>query len=238
MAHGVLLIHGFTATPECMESLAIPLRKKGFLVEAPLLAGHGTTAEDLANTSWGDWYQSVADAFQSLKKDCESVCVAGLSLGGLLSLMLATEYPVRRLALLATPVFFRGFLTRVALPVVGRTPLRYFYPYQSKWAGPAINDPEAKAAFKSYTKMPLKSILQIVRLQKIVRPKLSSIQIPTLIVHSPGDTTVPYENMGFLSKNLGSRKIKTVTLKKSDHVLTLDYEKDVVAKEVCNFFTA
>ncbi len=236
MSHGVLLLHGFTATPECLDSLVDPLRQKGFVVSAPLLAGHGTTPEELAKTTWQDWYEGVEKNFQDLQKRVDEVFVAGLSLGGLLSLMLASEYPVKKLALLATPVFLGGLLAKYVLPVVARTPLINVYPYQKKWAGPAINDPVAREKFKSYTKMPIKSIMAIVNLQKEVVRKLPQIQVPTLILHSPHDTTAPYANMDYLKQHLGSKEIKTVTLETSDHVLTMDYEKDLVAREVVSFF--
>src|SRR3990167_10894570 len=148
MSKGVLAIHGFTATPECLESLTTPLRKKGFDVAAPLLAGHGSTARNLAHTTWQDWYEGVASEFRSLQETCDEVSVVGLSLGGLLSLKLASEFPVRRLALLATPVFLSGFMAKKVLPLLGNTFLKHIYPYQPKLAGPAINDPVGKAQFK------------------------------------------------------------------------------------------
>ena len=233
---GALLIHGFTATPECMEPLASPLRKVGFEVELPLIAGHGLTYQELAKTTWEDWYEGIIESFENLQKRTSSVCVAGLSLGGLLSLKLASEFPVKRLALLATPVFLGGLLAKYLLPLIGNTYLKNIYPYQTKWAGPAIKDPAARAAFKSYTKMPIKSIMEIINLQKDIIPRLPTITVPTLILHSPHDTTAPYENLEYLKGHLGSKKIKTVTLENSDHVLTVDYDKEKVFREVVSFF--
>jgi carboxylesterase len=236
MQRGALLIHGFTATPDCLESLAAPLRQAGFEVVAPLLKGHGLTPADLAETSWQDWYGGVFEEFQKLQKRCETVSVAGLSLGGLLGLMLASELPVHRLALLATPVFLSGFMAKFVLPMVGNTVLKEVFKYQPKWAGPAIADPEARGKFKSYSKMPIKSIMEIVRFQKEVAPRIPFVTAPTLIIHSPHDTTAPYENMAYLKEHLGSSVIQTVTLERSNHVLTMDYEKDLVAQDVIRFF--
>ena len=239
MSTGARLIHGFTATPACMETLAEPLRKAGFLVEAPLLAGHGTTARDLFKTTWTDWYQSVREAYEKLRSKTDSVCVAGLSLGGLLALKLALDCPVERLALLATPVIFTGFVMEKIVPIVGGSPaLSSLYRYQPKFGGPAINDPEGRERFKSYTKMPLRSVMEIIRLQQDIRPRLSEIKIPVLILHSSHDSTAPYANMDYFKSHLGSKNIRAVTLEKSDHVITLDYERDLVAREVSQFFKA
>lgn len=236
MPPGALLIHGFTATPECLDSLKVPLEKEGFVVETPLLAGHGTTARALRKTTRQDWYQSVLAAYRSLASRTESVCVAGLSLGGLLALQLASEFPVKRLALLATPIFFEGFLMKRLLPFIVNGPLGRLYAYQPKLLGPAINDPAGRRAFKSNFFMPLKSVMEIVRLQDELRPKLQRVTAPTLIVHSPRDNTAPYASLEYLKKDLAAKTIRTVTLKESNHVLTLDYEKDQVAREVVKFF--
>jgi carboxylesterase len=236
MPRGVLLIHGFTATPECLDSLRRPLEEAGFLVEAPLLAGHGTSASDLRKTHWRDWYDSILPAYRSLEKKSDSVCVVGLSLGGLLALRLAEEQRVQRLALLAVPIFFKGFVMTRILPLLATTPIRHFYPYQPKFLGPAINDPEGRRAFKAYKLMPVASIMEIVRLQDDIRPRLPRIKAPTLIIHSKKDNTAPYESMAFLENRLGSKTIRTVTLERSNHVLTLDYDKDRVAQEVVRFF--
>ncbi len=236
MPPGALLIHGFTATPECLESLAGPLRKAGFQVEAPLLPGHGTTPEELLKTTWQEWYEAVAEAFDRLKKKTDTVCVAGLSLGGLLGLRLATEKSVERLALLATPLVFKGALMRIVLPILARTPLKDVYRYQRKWMGAAISDSWGKRHFKSYDEMPIRSVWEIVRLQKEIRGRLREVTCPALIVHSPHDITAPYESMGYLERHLGSGLIKTVTLTRSNHVLTMDFERDKVANEVLQFF--
>jgi len=236
MTPAVLALHGFTATPECLESLVIPLREAGFSVEAPLLAGHGTSAFDLEKTSWQDWYRGVVEAYLRLKKKTDEIYVVGLSLGGLLSLKLATEYPVRKLALLATPIFFKGFVMEKILPLIGGGPLRHLYRYQPKFLGPAIRDPEGKKKFKSYFLMPVASVLEIIRLQETVRPLLASVHAPALIIHAVHDTTAPYESLAYLKDHLGSATIRTVTLEQSNHVLTLDYEKDLVAREVVTFF--
>ncbi len=236
MPQGALLLHGFTATPESLGLLTTSLKEKGFLVEAPLLPGHGTTARDLGEKTWQDWYEGAVGAYQKLKGKVDSVCVAGLSMGGLLTLMLASEFPVDRIALLATPVIFVGFMTDVVLPLVGNTPLHHLYQYHPKFVGGAINDPEARKDFVSYTKMPIKGIMQILKLQVEVKKRLPSIHVPALIVHSVRDTVAPYQNMEFIKNHLGTKTVKTVTLERSNHVITLDYDKNLVCEEVVDFF--
>ena len=53
--HGVLLCHGFTATPAEMLPLGQYLNEKGFTVACMRLAGHSTSPEDMARMTWQDW---------------------------------------------------------------------------------------------------------------------------------------------------------------------------------------
>ena len=61
---GILLLHGFTATPGTMRPLGEALhRDTGFTVYAPLLPGHGLTPEEMAKTRWYDWFRASQQAF-------------------------------------------------------------------------------------------------------------------------------------------------------------------------------
>jgi len=234
---GVLLLHGFTGTPDCMSYLANALHQAKFTVAAPVLAGHGTHYEHLEKTEWQDWYQSAEAAFHSLKARCKRIMVAGLSMGGLLAAHLAYHHKqsVAALGLLATPLFLDGFLIKSVFPTVWNTPLKKIYRYQPKY-GFSINDPRARRRYQTYDKIPVASVATLLDVQKIVRQELKHLRQPAIIIHSLHDETVPYGNLDYIKAILHSDEVKTVTLKKSNHIITVDYEKDVVAKQLVKFF--
>ena len=89
----VLLVHGFTGTPDCLRYLANYLNSLSFTVSAPLLPGHGSTREKLAQTDWKSWYKTVEHTYKDLQKNYAKIYVVGLSLGGLLCLKLAQDHP-------------------------------------------------------------------------------------------------------------------------------------------------
>src|SRR5204862_768650 len=88
---GCLLVHGFTSAPWEMRGLGRYLADRGITAAAPLLAGHGTSPQDLHETTWHDWYTSVSNALEELRAMCSTVYVAGLSLGGALAIYTAAQ---------------------------------------------------------------------------------------------------------------------------------------------------
>lgn len=233
---GVLLIHGFTGTPDSMRPLANALHAEGFTVSAPLLAGHGTTVEDCARTGSPDWFQSVQKAYMELHEKCSKIFVAGLSLGALLTLKLAIEFPqsLSGLACLATPLYLKPWVRRL-LPVVWHTPIRRVWRIQKKF-GVDIKDQAAKENFWNYDAMPISCIVSLMHLQAAVREQLARIQTPLLLVHSRHDSTAPFDSMGIVAKEVSSTITETVVLENSYHVITLDYDKDLLNQKVCAFF--
>jgi carboxylesterase len=76
-----------------MRGLAEAFAAAGFSVELPRLPGHGTTVEEMKETRWADWTAEVEAAYQRLAARTERVVVAGLSMGGSLSLWTAFRHP-------------------------------------------------------------------------------------------------------------------------------------------------
>ncbi len=64
---GILLVHGFTATPREMRTLAEYLLKRNFTVLAIRLPGHGTTPEELASCQFEDWLPATESGSWSVR---------------------------------------------------------------------------------------------------------------------------------------------------------------------------
>lgn len=233
---GVVLLHGFTGTPDVMRPVANALHNSGFTVSAPLLAGHGTTPENCAKTNWHSWFATAQKAYMELHQQCSKIFVAGLSLGSLLTLKLAMTYPqsITAIACLATPLYLNAWPSKL-LPLIWNTPLRKIWKFQKKF-GVDIKDPEAKVNFWNYDLMPLSCIVSITELQEEVQHSLSKVHTPLLLAHSRHDSTAPYGSMGQIAAGVSSSITESVTLENSYHVITIDYEKDLVAQKVTEFF--
>ena len=90
---GVLVCHGFTGSPQGVRPLAQAFAAAGYSVRAPLLPGHGTTWQQLNDTTWRHWYAGLESAFVELHARCRVVVAVGLSMGGALVTRLAQLHP-------------------------------------------------------------------------------------------------------------------------------------------------
>lgn len=90
---GVVLSHGYLASPEQVRPLAEYLFEQGHTVYAVRLPGHGTAPDQMTTVRWQDWLESLARGMALLRQQCEVVVAGGFSLGGTLALLLASRQP-------------------------------------------------------------------------------------------------------------------------------------------------
>src|SRR5690625_3970674 len=103
----ILLLHGFTGHSADVRMLGRYLEKKGYTSHAPIYRGHGLTPEALLETGPSDWWEDVQHAYEHLVDlGYDEIAVAGLSLGGILSLKLANCEKVKAVIPMCTPMIF------------------------------------------------------------------------------------------------------------------------------------
>ena len=118
---GVLVVHGFTGSPQGVRPLAQAFADAGFSVRLPVLPGHATTWQDLNTTTWRHWYGEVERAFVELRARTRVVVAAGLSMGGALATRLAELHPDDIAGLvLVNPAFRVDDRRMAALPLLSR----------------------------------------------------------------------------------------------------------------------
>jgi carboxylesterase len=224
---GILLIHGLTGTPGEVEPLGNYLAQKGISTLAPWLKGHGTTPRDLAKTTWQDWEDSVYEAYEELQRRCSEVYVAGLSMGGAQCLHLAANFPVAGVISMATPVRIFDFRFN------GIAFFRFLQWRTSNLTG-GILDPSAPV-HATYPYVATKNLFELKKLMDVVRPELPKIKVPALVIQGRKDSMVPPPNGQIIYDALGSTHKHLLYLENSDHVVTMDYEKNVVFDKVFRF---
>jgi len=222
-----------------MLSITKKLTENGFRVVTPCLAGHGGTVEDLADSTWEDWYETVLKAYTQLSKEVDKVYYVGMSVGSLLGLKLASEVDegIRALALMSTPLQL-PFYNRFLLPLIKNSPLKYVLKSVAKNFRDSVADPEGLRLYmqQSLPRMPIAAALQLLELEAEVKKNLHKVKNPLLLLHSKLDIVAPYSNVKLIKKLAGSDVIETATFSDSRHILTLDIERHLAANAALQFF--
>jgi carboxylesterase len=186
---------------------------------------------------WQDWASTAEVAFDALASHGKPVVVLGFSTGGTLALRLATRRPVARLVLLAPFLAIRycgliplrpaSYLRQLAqvMPNLPRRP-------------PAVRDSEMRrivAASDRFRTFNLYATLSALELIEEVKPSIPRITTPTLIFQGELDTVVEPGNAKWLLRHLGSSHKELVMLPRSDHLVALDREREVVIARTLEF---
>jgi carboxylesterase len=212
------------------------LAAAGFPVRAVRLPGHGTSVDDLARTRWPDWFAAVEAEMNVLAAERARVAVVGVSMGALLALHLAVVRPAVAALVLAGTALGLGDRRVHLAPLIQRVPrLARRWALLPRAGRRDIADPVARAASFTYDATPLGAIVELLRLQRIVRGEVGRVTQPALLLHGRHDHTVPLVWLERLRRRLGSRWIETRILERSWHVVTLDHDRDEVGRLVVDF---
>ena len=79
------------------------LHQQGYTCLGVRLAGHATRPEDMIRAHWTDWTASVEDGYQILCGLSSNIFLVGLSMGGILSLLMSTKLNVKGVIAMSTP---------------------------------------------------------------------------------------------------------------------------------------
>ncbi len=255
----VILIHGLTGTPHEMKYIAGFLHKKGYNVSCPRLANHGEPVHVFKKTKWQECYESVRQDFLTAKKlnPNKTVFVAGLSMGALLALLLAEEFPdqITAVSCLSPTLFYDGWnspWSRHLLPLAYFTPLKHFFyfkeepPYGIKneairrrvhkyFSNTSLHDMGAVSQF-GYPYFPVPLLCELRLLVKHLTGKLHHIKTPVQIIQAREDDMTSVKNAQFVYDRISSLKKEIVLLEDSYHIVTADQERAKVAQKMNEFF--
>lgn len=225
----VLCLHGLTGTPYELRPLGEALSRAGLRAFGPALPGHNERPEALARVRYSEWLEAAHGHLAALRSEHDRVHVVGLSMGGLLTLALCAQAPVTAAVVIGTPLR----LPRVVSTLVPL--LKHVMPFRRKPGGSDICDPAARARHPSYPVMPLASVHELIRLQRVVRAGLGRVQCPLLAAHGAHDSSAdPADSLKIL-ESVGSREREHLVLEDSAHIVPCDRDGPRLAEAVVAF---
>jgi carboxylesterase len=95
-----------------------------------------------------------------------------------------------------------------------------------------ILEPKAAAEHIAYASMPLQPLKSVIQCTQEIRSYLPKVHCPTLIIHSTKDTTSDFNSSVDILKNIKSPSKSLIALGRSNHIITLDYEREQVERSV------
>ncbi|PIE32302.1 MAG: hypothetical protein CSA55_03790 [Ilumatobacter coccineus] len=224
----IVLVHGFTGSPAHFRPMASALHERGFTVRVPRLAGHGTSLEDMATTGIDDWIDSARTTLDELD-GFGRIHLAGLSMGGLISLILAAEGRATTVTTINSPIVTRApslFLSPIA---------KYLVPKVS-WPSsdpPAHLEPEMARYLITYNGFMMASAAQLVELIGRALWAARQVTIPALVVQSCTDESVCPGSARIIARALGPTTTR-MWIAESIHSAVLDRQRHRIEAELCD----
>lgn len=254
----ILLIHGITGTPSEMHYLGRSLHKAGFTVFCNTLPRHCGTLTDLKKVTWQEVADTCAKDLKFLKEKHSRVFVSGISMGALVAIHLAFQFPleVSGIIAFAPTISYDGWAVhkgKVFMYSLWHIPffrnmmnIREGWPY-------GLKDEQLRGSIERFYKkakagefdkkvimfgspfFPVACLYQHTLFAKLVKKELAMVKTPILVLHADHDDMASIKNAEYIMKTIGSADKKLVVLKDSYHMIVIDKEKDKVVEETTKF---
>ncbi|MBI2101127.1 alpha/beta fold hydrolase [Candidatus Woesearchaeota archaeon] len=219
---GVLLTHGFEASPHELRELAQYLAARNMTVHVVRLEGHGTDIRELDKTKWQNWYNDYEKGYNELSKKTKKVFVGGHSLGGALALRLAEQKDTAGVISLASPVGLKDKRAEYAWLI------KYFRKYEAR-------NLSGEEKLYNYDRYSAAAVGQLVDFIEVYREDLPKITEPILIIQLSNDTKICPNSADYIHKSVKSRDKSMVVISSAGHSLLEEPYKKRVYEEVYNF---
>ncbi|MDP4726517.1 MAG: alpha/beta hydrolase [Desulfobacterales bacterium] len=200
---GVVLVHGYMAAPLEMKELAEYLARKGLWVYVPRVKGHGTSPDDLAQTRYPAWVETVDCAYALMRSLCRRVVVGGFSNGAGLTLDLAARVSdMAGVFAVSPPLRLQDFSTRLVPAVDVWNRLMKKVRLGDAQVEFVENHPENPHI--NYLRNPIAGVRELERFMGALEPKLGAIKVPALVIQGQGDPVVNPKGSVRVFQRLGS----------------------------------
>lgn len=201
---GVVLTHGFLASPAEVRAFGERLVRAGYAVVGVRLKGHGTSPWDLRDRSWRDWFHAVVRGRAIMRRITPRSVLVGFSTGGNLSLIAAAEDAegLAGVVAICPPLKFRNRNMRFVPLMHGANRIvRWLSSYEGLMP---FRPNESEHPHINYRNMPLRGLYELTRLASYLTKVLKEITLPVCVIQSARDHVVDPASASLVSERVSS----------------------------------
>jgi carboxylesterase len=244
--HACLIFHGLAGSPLEVRFIGKLLHRAGFSVHIPIVPGYSMGS---APAPWEAWLDAARRAHEALRGRYDTVSVGGLSAGATLALALAQVQPgIQALLLWSVTLYYDGWAIpwyRSLLEPCYRLGIGRGYGYRERepfglknerWrarVAEAMRSHRASSAGPAF--IPAAFLIESTRLGRHAARHLDRVVCDTLAIHAADDETASPHNAQDVMSGIRSPRKRRITLGDSYHIITMDNERDLVARESIRF---
>ncbi|SDO40959.1 alpha/beta hydrolase [Alkalicoccus daliensis] len=225
---GCLIIHGFTGTPQEVKDIEAQFKEKNWLVYTPELPGHDGSRNSMKEVKYKEWVYKAQVALEEMMKRCEKVYVIGFSMGGVIAGYLAAKYPVDKLVLISSAVYYlnpkqiaedvKGWVMEGIRGELDQNEIYHFYRDKIK-------------------RTPVAATIEFAKLVRKLRHALEDITVPTLIVQGEKDGLVPIKSAEYIYEHIRSEDKHIYLFENAKHYIWFGEEKDALLERLDYFLS-
>ena len=235
---GVLIVHGFTSSLDCVNGIEPPLRALGLPTRMPILPGHGAPSpEALRGVTWHDWMAEAEAALTDLLSEADKAIVVGHSMGGLVTLTLAADHGD-----VIDSIVVAAAAIQLASPLAPGRRLSFLSPlfvrFLEKWDLPPVYaDPVLAQDDTNYPWAPTDAIGSLFEFSAVTRRRLPEVRTPALIMQSRKDTTVEPESADIIYRAISTPagKKRLLWFEVTEHEMFRDCERDAAIEAIADY---
>ena len=222
----VLLLHGFTGNTSDVRQLGRYLLKKGMTSYSINYEGHAEHPKNITESSPYIWYKQVLEAYDFLRSEgYENIFAAGVSLGGVMALNLATDRDLVGLSTICSPMYLKE----------SETLYGQFTAYAEKYLK-MFEDKSPEEIKDEVAQLEMTSTFDDIRtFIQMVKGKLDDVLVPIFVAQGEQDEVINPESANVIFNNVANDDKEIKWYPDGGHVLTIDKSKEELFEDIYKF---
>ena len=213
-----IVCHGFKSSAAEIVDLAEYLNEQGENTFSMRIYGHGTSPENLSETTHDDWINSFEKSVLAVAQKFEKINLVGFSTGGLLSIIFANKYP--KMVHKVVPI---SLATKIKDIRINFSCLVHFWNKISELISHRLKkeyvEDTPENPYINYKRIHISSIYELLKLISRTFSNLDDYSTPTLFIKNLKDPIVSPK---------GIDKVYNIIKSETKEIFTVSYPKHTI----------